>query len=64
MTKYSLRAKVRMYLNLFLIAANSLWMTDCILAGDKFMYASVGALYIIMGIIGFFNFKKIHRSEN
>ena len=53
-----------MYLNLFLIAANSLWMTDCILAGDKFMYASVGALYIIMGIIGFFNFKKIHRSEN
>jgi len=59
-TKYALKARVQMYLNLFLIVANTLWMTDCIIDGD-FMYASVGALFIILGVIGTINFRRIHR---
>lgn len=61
-TKYALKSRVQMYLNLFLIAANSLWMTDCVIDGN-FMYASVGALFIILGVIGTINFRRIHRKE-
>lgn len=61
-TKYALKARVQMYLNLFFIAANSLWMTDCIINGD-FLYMLVGALFIILGVIGTINFRRIHRKE-
>jgi len=61
-TKYSLRARIKIYLGIFFGIANGLWMIDMIIQGD-IGYILVGILYIILGIIGIFNFKRIYRRE-
>ena len=61
-TKYALRARVKIYLELLFTIANGLWMLFCIIGGD-YLYMWVGLLYTILGLIGIFNFKRIYRRE-
>ena len=61
-TKYALRARVKIYLELFFTIANFLWMIFCIIGGDYFSMW-VGAFYTVLGTIGVFNFRRIHRKE-
>ena len=61
-TKYALRARVKIYLELLFAIANGLWMIFCIMGGD-YLYMWVGCLYTILGLIGIFNFKEIYRRE-
>ena len=61
-TKYALRARIKIYLEIFFTIANELWTIFCIIRGDYF-YMWVGAFYTIIGLIGIFNFEKIYRKE-
>ena len=61
-TKYSLRPRVRMYLEAVFLVANFLWLFFCILRGDDW-YMWVAVMYIMLGVLGIFNFRKIYRKE-
>lgn len=61
-TKYNLRARVNIYLNLFFTIGNFLWLLCCIITYQDW-YVWVAILYVILGIIGFFNFRRIYRRE-
>ena len=61
-TKYSLKARVRMYLEAVFLVANSLWLFYCVLT-DAGLYMLVAVMYIMLGVLGIFNFRKIYRKE-
>lgn len=61
-TKYALRARVKIYLELFFTIANFLWTIFCIIGGDH-LYMWVGAFYTVLGLVGIFNFKKIYSNS-
>ena len=61
-TKYALRARVKIYLELFFTIANFFWMIVCMFAG-QWGFVGTGIFYTVLGIIGIFNFKRIYRKE-
>lgn len=61
-TKHSLKVKVRIYLETIFLVANSLWLWYCIV-NNSIWYMWVAVMYIIMGIFGIFNFRKIYKKE-
>ena len=61
-TKYSLRARIRIYLEIFFTIGNFLWLLCCIMTHQDW-YVWVAVLYVILGFIGFFNFRRIYRRE-
>ena len=61
-TKYALRARVKIYLELFFAIANGLWTIYCMI-DEQYLFMWVGVFYTVLGLIGIFNFKRIYRRE-
>ena len=58
-TKYCIKLRIKVGLEITCLIANSLWLIWCIMVG-AFGYLWVGILYVILGIIGVINFSIIY----
>ena len=60
-TKWSIRLKMKLGLEIICLVANSLWFLYSL--NNSSLFSWVGLLYIILGIIGVINFTRINIKE-
>lgn len=59
-TRYMIKIKIKIYYNLVCVIANGMWVVYSYI-NDSMMYFFVGVLYVILSLLGVFNFILIYK---